>query len=70
MALANNGLDAYGLDDVCWKMKTEHEIQEKLEELRKIRFEHGKDCQIPLDKCDVAKEYDLLIDVLEWVLKS
>jgi hypothetical protein len=51
-------------------MKTEHEIQEKLEELRKIRFEHGKDCQILLDKCDVAKEYDPLIDVLEWVLKN
>ena len=39
----------------------------KVEELRKIRFQHSKNCQIPLDKCDVAKEYDLLIDVLEWV---
>jgi hypothetical protein len=50
-------------------MRNEQEIRKKVEELRKIRFQHSKNCHIPLDKCDVAKEYDLLIDVLEWVLE-
>jgi len=53
-----------------WVLRSEQEIRNKVEELRKIRFQHSKNCQIPLDKCDVAKEYDLLIDVLEWVLES
>jgi len=51
-------------------LRSEQEIRNKVEELRKIRFQHSKNCQLPLDKCDVAKEYDLLIDVLEWVLES
>jgi len=51
-------------------MRNEQEIRNKVEELRKIRFQHFKNCQIPLDKCDVAKEYDLLIDVLDWFLES
>ena len=44
-------------------MRSEQEIRNKVEELQNIRFQHSKNCQIPLDKCDVAKEYDLLIDV-------
>jgi hypothetical protein len=51
-------------------MRSEQELRNKVEELRKNGFQHSKNCQIPLDKCDVAKEYDLLIDVLEWVLES
>jgi hypothetical protein len=51
-------------------LRSEQEIRNKVEELGKSRFQHSKNCQIPLDKCDVAKEYDLLIDVLEWVLES
>jgi len=51
-------------------LRSEQEIQNRVEELRKIRFQHSKNCQIPLDKCDEAKEYDLLIDALEWVLES
>ena len=34
--------------------ETEQEIRNKVEELLKIRFQHSKNCQISLDKCDVA----------------
>ena len=51
-------------------LRSEQEIRNKVEELLKIKFQHSKNCQISLDKCDVAKEYDLLIDGLEWVLES
>lgn len=51
-------------------MKSEQEIRNKIEELEKLRFQHSKYCHIPLDKCEEAKEYDLLIEILEWVLKS
>ena len=40
-------------------MRNEQEIRNKVEELRKIKFQHSKNFQIPLDKCDVEKEYDL-----------
>jgi hypothetical protein len=40
-------------------MRNEQEIRNKVEELREIRFQHSKNCQITLDKYDVAKEYDL-----------
>jgi hypothetical protein len=46
-------------------LRNEQEIRNKVKELQKIRFQHFKNCQIPLDKCDVAKEDDLLIDALE-----
>jgi len=51
-------------------MRSEQEIRNKVEELQKIRFQHSKNCQRPLDKCEEAKEYELLIDQLEWVLEG
>ena len=51
-------------------VEKEQAIRNKVKELRKIGFQHSKNCQKPLDKCDVAKEYELLIDVLKWVLES
>ncbi|MGD1834335.1 MAG: hypothetical protein ACPKPY_02300 [Nitrososphaeraceae archaeon] len=50
-------------------MRSEKEIRNKIEELEKLRLEHSKYCHVPLDKCQESKEYDQLIDLLEWVLK-
>ena len=58
------------MDMMMMSVEKEQAIRNKVEELRKIGFQHSKNCQKPLDKCDVAKEYDLLIDVLKWVLES
>jgi hypothetical protein len=58
MALANNGLHT---DWMMIRLRSDKEILNKIEELQKIRFEHSKICQMPLDKCDEAKEYAYLL---------